>query len=150
MKNRILVIVHLEPDFGKLIEEELPRNVALYSQLFDQTLVVESASELSGTQPYYELMHLYDRWVETWVWGWPDHLDCYDMEPEEEVIEGRDYIVCSGSAHPGAYLPDWLWELNNNDQYYLVGGCRNECLQDVAEMFNERNLDFRIVESLTF
>lgn len=141
--SKVLVVVHLEPDFKPSFE--LVSKVANYSKLFNNKIMVESASELSGTEPFYELDNIYQHRTETWIWGWPDTDDSM-----EDNTLNQDYIWCKNSLHDGAYIYDWMKELNRYDNYYLVGGGRNECLQDVYEIFLHLDLNVRVVENLTY
>jgi hypothetical protein len=148
MKNKTLLICHLEPDFNP--SENLVLAVEKYSRLFGfwNTIVIESASDLTGTDPFFELSRVYSAKVNTWVWGWPE-MDMLESG-EDDSIEGVDFIWCKDSLHKGAFIPDWMKKLDKSTIYFLVGGGRWECLQDVKEMMDFLGYDCRIVESLTY
>jgi hypothetical protein len=158
MKKKVLIIVHLEPDFKP--PRHLVGEVVRYSNLFRETIVVESASGLTGTEPFEELDRLYYNRTETWVWGWPEP-DCYSSEEDFYESEGHDFILFDNYEfpdelekyrhyHKGIEFPYWMKDLPDDRTYYLVGGGIDECLLSFAKGLHYLGHDVRIVESLTY
>lgn len=138
---RVLIIVHLEPDFNP--SEDLVNNVIKYSRQFDHTINVTSASGLTGTQPFERMVNFHE---EEWIWGYD--ADYYKEEEGCNHVEGVDWIPSGG--HDYSFIEQWMRDLNKHNRYTLVGGARNECLRDVADIFSHLGLKYRIKEELTY
>ena len=142
---KILIIVHLEPDFeataGSL--QNLVDKVMNYSKNFDRVINITSAEVLTGTEPFPELMKFRS---EEWIWGFD--ADYYVENEPEKWIEGKNYIETTG--HPHSEILDWMYELPKYSNYVCVGGSRFECLQDVYEILQHLNYKVKIKESLTY
>lgn len=146
---RYLVIVHLEPDFeasaGPL--EPLARKVKSVANLYDRVLNITSASGLSGTQSFPELMDFPSK---EWIWGFDANY--YLTEQEEEGgnywQEGKTYLKTNG--HEYSEIHDWIHNLPKFAKYTLVGGGRTECLQDIYNIFQHLGLNVKINERLTY
>jgi len=140
----ILVVVHLEPDFGEHLFE-LAEEVISYSEDFDRVINITSAEALTGTEPFWNIKEaFYDN--REWIWGFDAEENV--KEDPERWIEGENWIRSNG--HEFSEILDWMHELSKNDKYTIVGGCRTECLQDIVDIFDHLELENEVEESLTF
>ena len=140
---KTLVIVHLEPDFNPC--ESLVDEVLKYSSKFDNVLNITSAEGLTGTLPFEQITEAGFR-NEEWIWGF-DYEYYIENEPDK-WIEGKNWIFTNG--HEASEILDWMYELPKNHKYTLVGGARNECLQDIYDIWKHLELQVQINELLTY
>lgn len=137
--KKVLVICHVEPYF-KCIPHDLPGKIANYARLFDDVIVIESASEFDPNRGIFDELYHFNS--ETWLWG---------FEPDKDSVLGIDYIETKNSAHYYAVIEDWMKSLPKRDhKYYLVGGAIGECLQDISEIFSHLGINHITVDSLTY
>jgi hypothetical protein len=142
--RKILVVVHLEPDFGDHLES-LAEEVVEYSEDFDKVINITCAESLSGTEPFYVIKeNFFDN--REWIWGFD--ADYHTVEEPDRWVEGKNYISTSG--HEWSEILDWMHDLSKRDKYTLVGGARCECLQDIYDIFNHLNLNTVINEKYTY
>lgn len=140
-----LVIVHLEPMFentaGSL--DKLVNKVKSHANLYDKVLNITSADTL-GAASYPQLK---DFESEEWIWGFDAAY--YQEEEPDKWIEGKNFIKVT-TAHQYAEINDWMYQLPKSASYTLVGGGRDECLQDIYEIFQHLSLKVKINEKLTY
>lgn len=141
----MLVIVHVEPDFDFTgdMEYTLVPEIARYANGFDHVINVTSSRVLGLNQRFEALTQFHE---EEWLWGF-DYAYYTEEEPER-WIEGQNWIFTSG--HEASEICEWMVRLAKTDRYTLVGGGRNECLQDVYDIFVHLGLDSSIEEKLTY
>lgn len=146
MKPRYLVIVHLEPGFessaGSL--QWLVSKVKSVANLYDRVLNITSAEAFGREDEAFQ--ELADFPSKEWLWGFD--AAHYTEEEPDKWIEGQNYIKTTG--HEYSEILDWMHNLPKQAHYTLVGGARNECLQDIYEIFQHLNLNVKINERLTY
>lgn len=144
---KILVVVHVEPDFlfSAPNLEDLAKKIVKYSRKFDHVINITSAEVLTGTKPFPIIAeHFSDN--REWIWGFD--AEYYEKEEDFTGVKGINYIETSG--HEYSEILDWMQELNKSDKYTLVGGGRNECLQDIIDIFSHIGYDFKVKEKYTY
>lgn len=144
MKTRYLVIVHLEPGFestaGPL--EPMANKVRSLANLYDRVLNI-TCEELGYDEIFPALQ---DFPKKSWLWGFD--ADYYKEEEPDRWIEGQNYIKTTG--HEYSEILDWMHKLPKHAEYTLVGGARNECLQDIYDIFQHLGLKVKVNEKLTY
>ncbi len=141
---RYLVIVHLEPAFESVAGslEPLANKVKSLANLYDYVLNI--TCEDLGYDDVFPALVKFKK--ESWIWGFD--ADSYKEEEPERWIEGQNYIRTNG--HEYSEILDWMYELPKEAKYTLVGGARNECLQDIYDIFQHLNLNVKVNERLTY
>lgn len=146
---KILIIVHLEPMFqetaGSL--DNLAHEVYLHSQNFDRVINVTCEGILGWPsrehdEESFALLKSFEQ--REWIWGFDPEQ--YQDDPYWE--EGKQYIATTG--HSYSEIVDWMRELPKDADYSLVGGGRNECLQDIYDIWNHLEYSTEIIENLTY
>lgn len=123
--SKILVVVHVEPIMFPVMPSGLGRDIQRYylkSNEFSDMINITAGAELSDRDPVLPEFRFAQQ--EHWAWGYyPDaKLD----------IEGETFIRVS-THHECAQLTDWMFSLSKENEYILVGGSEEECLQDIYE-----------------
>lgn len=143
---RILIVVHLEPDFDLTGDLEiLAKQVVRYSSTFDKVINITSAGGISGTLPFHCISSNFTDNRE-WIWGLD--IDAYINEPDNPWIMGDNYISTNG--HEYSEILDWMKELPKFAYYTIVGGARHECLQDIVDIWDYLGYRWHIKEELTY
>jgi hypothetical protein len=141
---KYLVIVHLEPGFesyaGSL--EPMANKVKSLANLYDRVLNI-TCEDLGYNDIFPALVNFPNK---SWIWGFD--ADYYKEEEPDKWIEGENYIRTTG--HEYSEILDWMYELPKKASYTLVGGARNECLQDIYEIFEHLNLNVKVHKRLTY
>ena len=147
--GKVLVIVHVEPVFNIQASnghrssrdiEELAQDIYDYSKNYGKVLNVVSERELCQLPKEINSYPILNEFKKVdFVWG---------FDPEDSDVECEDYIRTSGHEYSKIY--PWMRDLDGSDSYYLVGGARNECLQDIYDLFNHMELDVHIIEKYTY
>lgn len=133
MSDKILVIVHVEPEFehgyGRL--KELAFQISQYSEEFDHIINLTNDSEI-----FPDLKDLYNTTQYQWIYGLdPDAIP-------SGWIDGIDYIETTG--HPLSEISIWMRELPKNIHYTLVGGQLGSCLTDIMDIWEHLKLTFDV------
>jgi len=139
-----LIIVHVEPDFKEAgCTEQFAYEIASYAKKFKNVINVTS-SHVVGMGESYECLDGYHK--EEWIWGYD--AEHYKQDPTCTNIEGVDYIPTGG--HDYSLIEDWMKKLPAKEKYVLVGGCRNECLRDVIDIFAHLKLKYKVNEEYVY
>ena len=138
--RKVLVIVHLEPCFRNSGTEEILADVINAVDDYYEVINVTCGNIIGNGEQYEELLPYRQ---EEWLYG-------FYLDSDERYVEGDDYISVS-TPHQYAFIDPWIKQLPNSGvTYYLVGGARWECLQDVYEIFQHLKLECEVIHELTY
>ncbi|WP_428743172.1 hypothetical protein [Tenacibaculum sp.] len=141
MENKVLVIVHVEPDFGSSAEDLVPFILRhIENNNYRRIINITSADALTGTEPFLEMAGIGDDLE--WIWG--GEPDCIP----EDGKEFDNFILAGG--HEYAEILDWMRELPKDCNYDICGGGRYECLKDITDIWSHLNLEYSVIENLTY
>lgn len=142
MAAKTLIVVHVEPTFGSAAEDLVPR-ILRYNEDsdFNKVIYITSCRSLGGGDPYQELLNISEE--QEWVWGGEP-----DTEFPVDVSEHEGFIYSSG--HEYSEVLEWMRHMPKSAEYTLCGGGRNECLQDIIDIWEHLELDFTVNEQLTY
>lgn len=151
---KVLVIVDVQKEFNKFIQNDLVPEIEKYCNSFDQVYQiwdthknkiaptykfpkeVKSVKKLFGKNHFSDKVKKYTKEIE-------------NSSPEGTVLKLSDnsYVVRVDNNHDWFYINNEMVELIQelkNDNVVLVGGADNECLEDVFVAFKSFGVNVRI------
>jgi hypothetical protein len=143
-KLKVCIIHHIEPMWSNSFDEyDLMESIIDHFENNQYDLVIMTT--LEGCGSYDWLRPYYDR-EEAWSYTWDDPE--YDPEWYSDCgININDIIPATG--HEWAYVYPWIKDLNECD-ISLMGGHRNECLQDLIDTLEHLEYDYNLINECIY
>lgn len=135
---KVLFIVHVEPMFNNLWDNNYLDNIATEMESHDHVVVLNS-----GIDRHYYWLHTTADEVWEWSWGYEPRA-FHDKDEERYVIPAHGH--------------EWTWippEMRNKpwitkQDLYLAGGGYGECFQDWMDVLDELELPYTILHDLVY
>lgn len=130
-REKLLFLVHIEPEFDRFFPDNYLTFVRLAARKFDRVIALDSGI---GQGVCKEIAKIRGLEIESWSWGYEFGYD---------YGNGIEYTIES-YGHDATWVPDWLVEMDTNKYDIVIGGgYRGECLLDWESVLDHLDIPYR-------